>query len=113
MASDPIFFYRASQDSQELSWTNDYNVIYVHACMQELLLWKRENLILYDRGVDYFAVFDGAAWLKDQVQNVTDKYSKYFAAITLGDPEEDGEYISMKIQFTLTDGSVVEKVLQV
>ena len=113
MASSPVFFYRPSQDSETLAWTDDYNIIYVEACMQELLLWQRENLIEYNRGVDYFAIFDGSAWLKDLVQNVTDRWSKYFLSIELGDPEQDGELVSMTIQFTLTDGSVISKILEI
>lgn len=111
--SSPIFFYRPSQDSQELASTSDYNIIYVEACMQELLLWQSENLVDSERGVDYFAIFDGSAWLKDQVQNVIDKWSSYFANVELTDPEQDGELVSMTIRFTLNDGSVIEKILSV
>lgn len=91
------------QDNNFASIT-DPNLKYANALLQELQLFKGENPIDIESGIDYLAVFNGSKFLKSQVEDVCEKYEEFFDSITVGEVEEDGEIAKISIHFVFKNG---------
>lgn len=72
-----------------LKSSTDEKEIALEACFQELLLWKGENLIDIDSGVDYQGVFSGTLFLKTELERVCSYHKENFESIEVEDPRMD------------------------
>lgn len=83
----------------------DINTIAINACLQNILLWKGENPLNYDDGIDYLAVFRNEAFLQNQVENVIDNHRENFKEIEISNIEYKNDIVSIDIIFTMLDNS--------
>lgn len=93
----------------ELVTTNDPNILVVEEFLQELRLWKGENPLDIEAGIDYTAVLNREAFLKVEVDRVVQKHILNFKDIIVGDIIEhiEEETIELPIDIYLLDNSVV------
>lgn len=96
----------------ELIDTQDVQKAAIESCFQELQLWKGENPLDIDSGVDYAAVFDQTIFLKPELERVCEKHAKNFRNIEVGEPEMGAdEIVRVKIVFRLfTDEEIAKKL---
>lgn len=74
----------------------------LEACFQELLLWKGENPLDINSGVDYQGVFSGTLFLKTELERVCSYHKENFESIEVGDPRMDQEgIVQVTIYFVL------------
>lgn len=75
--------------------------------LQELRLWKGENPLDIEAGIDYQAVLNREAFLKVEVDRVVQKYQLNFKDIVVGDVIENSidETIELPITIYLFDNS--------
>lgn len=97
----------------QLVKTNNAELIQLESLFQELLLWKGENPMDINMGVDYMGVFNNRVFLKSSVEDVCAKYANSFKGIEVGDIEysENGEVASLPVSVTLFDDSVIRRNL--
>lgn len=97
----------------DLKITNDPQDIVFESCIQELRLWKGEKDINVEEGVDYRSVFEQAAFLKVELQNVVNRHAKNFASVEIGEPTMgEDEVIKISIVFHMLDGtSRIEEIV--
>lgn len=74
-----------------LKSATDEKEIALESCFQELLLWKGENPLDIDSGVDYQGVFSGTLFLKTELERVCSYHKENFESIEVGDPEMDSD----------------------
>ena len=99
---------------EELVNTEDAQLKALEACYQELKLWKGENLLDIESGVDYAAVFEQTIFLKPELERVCDKHAKNFRSIEIGEPEmSNDEIVRVKITFNLLDNTTQSRNLAV
>lgn len=93
--------------------TTEPELIQVERLFQELLLWKGENPMNINLGIDYMGVFENRVFLKSSVEDVCNKYANYFNGISVGDPvySSNGELMSLDVSVTLLDESVIRRNL--
>ena len=84
-----------------------------YRCLQELLLWRGENPMDAERGVDYFAVFDNRKLLRNEITMVLDRYRDSFKLIDIVDlrKSEDSETIHITLNFLLPDDTALKVTL--
>lgn len=72
-----------------------------YTCLQELALWKKENPMNIEDGVDYKGIRNRQVFFKQEVLNVVNNYTDTFDSIEVSDayPSENGEGVSIDIQF--------------
>lgn len=98
--------------SNNLQITNDPQSIVIESCFQELKLWKFENQLDIERGVDYKAVFEQSAYLRTEVENVCARHAHNFKNIEVLDPTMgEDEIVHIRIIFELLNNQIVEKSL--
>lgn len=92
----------------EIINSNDPNKLVVQEFLQELRLWKGENPLDVEAGIDYTAVLNREAFLKVEVDRVVQKHILNFKDIVVGEIVEhkDTETIELPIDVYLLDGSV-------
>lgn len=85
------------------------------ACFQELMLWVEENPINIERGVDYQAIFEQAAFLKQELEKVTEYHAANFEEIAISEPvyDNEAEVIRVKIRFVHFDNTTTDKELEI
>lgn len=99
-------------NNNELHATNNPQFIVVESCFQELKLWKFENQLDIERGVDYQAVFEQSVYLRTEVENVCARHAHNFKEIEVLDPTMgEDEIVHIRIVFVLLNDQVVEKSL--
>lgn len=99
-------------NNNELHITNNPQSIVVESCFQELKLWKFENQLDIERGVDYQAVFEQSVYLRTEVENVCARHAHNFKEIEVLDPTMgEDEIVHIRIVFVLLNDQVVEKSL--
>lgn len=62
-----------------------------HKFIQEVKLWKGENPMRMELGVDYFAIFEKRAYVETEINKVIENYKSKFNALTLEKVETDEE----------------------
>lgn len=103
------------QDSNgNFQQTTDPERMTYEAMLQELQLWKKENPMNVDAGIDYEGVFNNTTFIKTEVQSVLDKYEDSFEALEVGDVSysEDEEVCTVPISVTFKDGTTIRKSLE-
>lgn len=99
---------------EELVDTQDPQLAALEACYQELKLWKGENLLDIESGVDYEGVFNQTLFLKTELERVCEKHAKNFKSISVGDPTMGtDEIVHVEINFHLLDDSAASRNLKV
>lgn len=94
--------------------TQDLQKAAVEACFQELQLWKGENVLDIESGVDYENVFNQTIFLKPELERVCDKHAKNFKSIEISEPEMGtDEIVRVKITFNLLTDEEITKNLAV
>ena len=102
-------------ENGEFKITHNPQKIALESCMQELLLWLGENPMSSENGIDYFGVMDGFVYLKASVEEITERYTDSFVSILVKDPiyNEQAETLSIGIDFTLNDYSIINKEVSI
>ena len=87
----------------------------LHRCLEELQLWKGENPMDAEAGVDYFSVFNKQKFLQNELTTVLNKYSGEFEATSIEtiDYDEYTETIKASIIFTLPQNESVRITLDI
>lgn len=87
----------------------------LHRCIEELLLWKGENPMDIEAGVDYYSVFNKQKFLKNELTFVLDKYSGEFQSTQVESINYDSENETIKaaIIFTLAQNESIRVVLNI
>lgn len=96
----------------ELISSEDANQIAINRFLQELRLWKGENPMDIEAGIDYQAVLNKEAFLSVEINKVVNKYIQYFKDIIVGDIEDSGETIKLPITLWLLDNSTYEHTIE-
>lgn len=93
--------------------TTDAELIQIENLFQELLLWKGENPMNANLGIDYMGVFENRVFLKSSVEDICAKYAENFFNIEVGELlySDNGEILSLTITITLIDGSTIKRDL--
>lgn len=93
--------------------TTDAESIQIESLFQELLLWKGENPMNANLGIDYMGVFENRVFLKSSVEDICAKYAENFSNIEVGELlySDNGEILSLTITITLLDGSTIKRDL--
>lgn len=104
-------------DPQTDTWssTEDLQKIASENLFQELRLWRGENPLDIERGVDYWGVLNFTTFLKVSVESVCERHIKNFAAIEVGEPVygEGGETIYLDILVTQKDLTQLRETLEI
>lgn len=93
--------------------TTNAELIKLENLFQELKLWKGENPMNVELGIDYLGVFENRVSLKSSVQSICDKYSDSFKNIEVGDLNIGSEVATIPITLTLQDDSTIVRELKV
>lgn len=104
-------------DSQTDTWgsVEDLQKIASENLFQELRLWRGENPLDTERGVDYWGVLNFTTFLKVSVEEVCERHIKNFASIEVGDPvySDDRETIRLDILVTQKDLTQLRETLEI
>lgn len=93
--------------------TTNAELIKLENLFQELKLWKGENPMNAELGIDYLGIFENRVSLKSSVQSICDKYSDSFKSIDIGELDIGTEVATMPITVTLQDDSTITRDLKV
>ena len=100
------------QDGVTFAKTTEPELVQLEAMFQELQLWKGENPMNADLGIDYFGVFENRVFLKNSISQICEKYANSFKSIEVGDLQYlDNESISVPIEVKLHDDSKIVRRL--
>lgn len=77
-----IFFQDYTQEPPVWEYTDDANYVQANLCLQEILLWRGEVAFNIDLGIDYEGVFNSSNFVSTQLEDIIDKYRKFFRDIT-------------------------------
>lgn len=67
------------------------NLVDLYAFIQEVKLWKNENPMNYEMGVDYFSIFNRTAYAETEISKIVDKYINKFESLELREVKVDKE----------------------
>lgn len=95
-------------ENGQLFHTDETELINVYGYLAEIRLYKGENPLKINRGVDYKGVLNGEVFLKDSVENCTKNYTTKFKNVELGDVTQVGEIVSMPVKVTRFDNETME-----
>lgn len=77
--------------------------------VQELKLFKGENPIDTDAGVDYFAILQGTKFVQVEINDVLEKHAQNFKSLEIGDISMDeNEVLIIPLQITFKDDEYYE-----
>lgn len=95
--------------SENLKWieTDSADLIAIHNCLQELQLWKGENPLKAELGIDYWAVFESRVFLEQEVVRVLERHEQNFSSISIVDCSQTPEIAEVVLDFFLSDDSKV------
>ena len=93
--------------------TTNAELIQLESLFQELNLWKGENPINAELGVDYFGIFENRVSLKNSVQDICDKYNDSFKNIVIGEVTVTTEVATLPITITTQDDSTIRRDLNI
>lgn len=99
----------------EFTKTTEPELIQLEALFQELQLWKGENPMNAELGIDYIGVFENRVFLKNSISEICEKYVDSFKAIEVGDLNysNDGEIVNVPISVTMHDDSTIVRRLSI
>jgi hypothetical protein len=106
--SNSIYFL-----NNENQWTSTDNsvMIKVEEMFQRILTWRGEKSFDASDGVDYLSVLNKQAFLKPQVEDITDQYAQYFD-VEIEDTSVSGsDVIAIKITVILKSGQTIARTL--
>lgn len=72
-------------NDNNLAEADSQKMIYLHNLLSELALFKGENPMDVEAGIDYFGVFEGSAFLRIEIQNVFDRHAENFNSLECGE----------------------------
>lgn len=77
----------------------------LHCFLQEVRLWKAENPMKSELGVDYFGVFEHRKFIESELNKVIMKYSRFFTSLRIDSIEtsEDGSKLNIALYVGLKD----------
>lgn len=84
--------------------TEDKNEILAQALLAELALFKGENPMNTEAGIDYLGVFNNEKFLKIEAEELIDRYSNKFDTIELGEIEYDSDKVFASLSMTFKNG---------
>lgn len=93
--------------------TENENEILLFSLLQELKLFKEENPVNIDAGIDYIKVFNYQAFLRIEAQQVIDKYVDKFESITLGDVTQRDETFEIPLNVVFKDGTILDETIRI
>lgn len=70
---------------------------------QELKLFKGENPIDTEKGIDYLAVFQGTKFIQVEVEEVLDRHRPNFKSLEIGEITYDDEIMNIPINVVFKD----------
>lgn len=98
-----MIVYNKDKDTFEVI-KNNTSTMWLEAMFQNLLLWKGENPLDAENGIDFKGIFEQSAYLPIEVENVANEYYSYFDNIEVKDFETiDSHILSIKVAVTLQD----------
>lgn len=80
--------------------------------LQELKLFKQENPLDIEAGIDYIAIFNGTAFLQVEFNKIINKHKQNFASLELGSVVKQGDYYSIGISAVMKDGTILNETLE-
>lgn len=99
--------------NNEIRYTTNENEVLLFSLLQELKLFKGENPIRANNGIDYIAVFNYQAFLKMEAQTVCNRYLDSFASLEVGDVTQEGEKYLIALNIEFKDGTIANEVIRV
>lgn len=102
-------------ENEKLVFTDNDKDMYLNALIEELKLFKTENPLDVERGIDYIGIFEGRVFMQVEVENVLERHRDNFMELTAGDIEidDDREKLIMPLTAIFLDGEVVETKIEV
>lgn len=89
-------------------------LIDLHCFIQEMKLWKSENPMRQELGVDYFALFNKQAYVETELDKVIDRYKSKFNSLQLKEVSVDNEKNIMYVVILLgLNQDLIELTLEV
>lgn len=88
----------------KIKCTEDKNEILAQAMLAELALFKGENPMNTNAGIDYVGVFNNEKFLKIEAEELIDSYVSEFDTIELGEIEYDDDRVTARISMTFKNG---------
>lgn len=88
--------------------TDDSELVNLWGYLAEVRLYKGENPLKTNRGIDYTGVLNGETFLKDTVEDCTKRYTNKFKSVSIGDVSQKGEIVSVAVSVTRFDNEVTE-----
>lgn len=70
---------------------------------QELKLFKGENPIDTDKGIDYLAIFQGTKFIQVEVEELLDRHRPNFKTLEIGEITYDDEVMNIPLNVTFKD----------
>lgn len=86
--------------------TDDGNEILAQAMLAELALFKGENPMNVEAGIDYKGVFNNEKFLQIEAEEMITKYSTKFDSIELGEIEYDDDRVKATIVMSFKNGEI-------
>lgn len=101
--------------NNEFKWTTDPELVTLESMFQELQLWKGENPMNYEAGIDYMGVFENRVFLKSSIESIISKYTNSFESIEVGDLETNAnsEITAAPIKIVTKSGSELIRKVQI
>lgn len=83
--------------------------------VEELRLFKGENPTDTEKGLDYFAIFNGEKFLQVEMEEVLERHRPNFQSIEAGDIEMDDVNETIKVPITIIykDGEQLDTSLMI
>lgn len=99
----------------DLAITTDEKEKLLGDLVEELRLFKGENPTDIEKGLDYFAIFNGEKFLQVELEEVLERHRPYFNSIEAGDIEMNDvdETINVPITVTFKDGEQINTSLMI
>lgn len=96
-----MFFFIDYSDPLTLSIerTDDDNHIKMWLCLQEILLKRGECDFDINLGIDYDSIFSENTFIGNQIDEILDKYRKYFRAIDYNITQEKNK-VAVNLEFS-------------
>lgn len=93
--------------------TTNAEIIQLESLFQELQLWKGENPMNIELGIDYSGVFENRVFLTSEIQTIIEKYQNSFQSIELTNIEtsSDNEITKVAIKIVMKSGKAVLREL--
>lgn len=97
----------------EVQFTKDPNEVLLFSLLQELKLFKGENPLNQEAGIDYLKVFNFQAFLQMEAMEVLNRYADKFDTLELGEVSQNEDIIEIPLYVRFKDGTVRNETLQV